>query len=465
PSDRRFRLPLDEENWPKIQGTLSARITSPGQYKYAYLTKAGHYIVRFDFDFEPWPKGMESAAIPLAKPYAGGLHTGFHFPLIDGTEVAIAFRDGNPNKPYIAHALHNSRQEDLITTQDRWLSRNLIRTQSNNKLRMEDWKGEESIKLSTEYGGKTQLNLGYLVDRNKKKRGEGFELRTDAWGAIRGGKGLFLSADAQPNAGGQQLDMEAAVAQLESALQIARALASAATSANADGADTDSQKQVVTALNRLSEPSLLASAPASVGIVAGRGAQISARDNVAVVAERNVDVSAVKRFTVAAGEAVSMFAQKFGIKLFAGKGKVEIQAQSDAMSLAADRDVTVSSVNGAVRIAAKRELILECGGAFVRLADGNVTIGGPGDLILKVITMQKQGVASLNDAMQPLPKPPGLYDEQFTLRDEHTGEILPHLPYRIETAAGEVIEGVTDAAGRTIRVYADKAQDIKIHKG
>ncbi|MBB1631589.1 type VI secretion system Vgr family protein [Cupriavidus sp. UME77] len=465
PSDRRFRLPLDEENWPKIQGTLSARITSPGQYKYAYLTNAGHYIVRFDFDFEPWPKGMESAAIPLAKPYAGGLHTGFHFPLIDGTEVAIAFRDGNPNKPYIAHALHNSRQEDLITTRDRWLSRNLIKTQSNNKLRMEDWKGEESIKLSTEYGGKTQLNLGYLVDRTKKKRGEGFELRTDAWGAIRGGKGLFISADGQPKAEGQQLDMQAAVAQLESALQIARALASAATSANAEAADTDSQKQVATALNRLAEPSILASAPASVGIVAGRGAQISARDNVAVVAERNVDISAVKKFTVAAGEVVSMFAQKFGIKLFAGKGKVEIQAQSDAMSLAADKDVTVSSVNGAVRIAAKRELILECGGAFVRLADGNVTIGGPGDLILKVITMQKQGVASLNDAMQPLPKPPGLYDEQFTLRDEHTGEILPHLPYRIETAAGEVIEGVTDAAGRTIRVYADKAQDIKIHKG
>ena len=465
PSDRRFRLPLDEENWPKIQGTLSARITSPGQYKYAYLTKAGHYVVRFDFDFEPWPKGMESAAIPLARQYAGGLQTGMHFPLIDGTEVAIAFRDGNPNKPYIAHALHNSRQEDLITTRDRWLSRNLIRTQSNNKLRMEDWKGEESIKLSTEYGGKSQLNLGYLVDRKRKKRGDGFELRTDAWGAIRGGKGLFLSADDQPKAGGQQLDMEAAVAQLESALQIARALASAATSANADAADTDSQKQVATALNRLAEPSILASAPASVGIVAGRGAQISARGSVAVVAERNVDISAVKKFTVAAGEAVSMFAQKFGIKLFAGKGKVEIQAQSDAMSLAADKDVTVSSVDGAVRIAAKRELILECGGAFVRLADGNVTIGGPGDLILKVITMQKQGVASLNDAMQPLPKPPGLYDEQFTLRDEHTGEILPHLPYRIETAAGEVIEGVTDAAGRTIRVYADKAQDIKILKG
>jgi len=45
PSDRRFRLPIDEAKWPRMAGTLSARITSPNQYKYAYLTQAGHYIV------------------------------------------------------------------------------------------------------------------------------------------------------------------------------------------------------------------------------------------------------------------------------------------------------------------------------------------------------------------------------------------------------------------------------------
>jgi type VI secretion system secreted protein VgrG len=106
------------------------------------------------------------------------LQTGFHFPLIDGTEVAIAFHDGNPNKPFISAALHASLQPDHITNQDRWMSRNVFRTQANNKLRFEDWQGQESIKLSTEYGGKTQLNLGYLVDRKKKRRGEGFELRT-----------------------------------------------------------------------------------------------------------------------------------------------------------------------------------------------------------------------------------------------------------------------------------------------
>ncbi|HJP68782.1 MAG TPA: type VI secretion system tip protein VgrG [Sphingomicrobium sp.] len=464
PSDRRYRLPMDEDNWTKIQGTLSARVTSPGRYKYAYLTQQGHYTVRFDVDFDEWPNGGESVPLALAKPFAGALQTGFHFPLLDGTYVDVAFRDGNPNKPYIASVQHNSQHEDLITNQGRWLSRNVIRTQSNNKLRMEDWEGQESIKLSTEYGGKTQLNLGYLVDHQGKKRGDGFELRTSGWGAIRGGKGLLVSADDQPGAAGPQLAMEAAIAQLESALQIARALAASSKAANADTADTDLQKQVNAALNQLKEPSLLATAPASIGIVAGRCAQLSARENVDVVSEKNVELSAAKRITVAAGEAVSMFAQKLGIKLFAGKGKVEIQAQSDAMSLAADKDVSVSSVNGAVHLVAKRELVLECGGAFVRIADGNVTIGGPGDLILKVISMQKQGAASLTEAMQSLPKPPGLYDEQFTLKDEHSGEILPHQPYRIETAGGEVIQGVTDAAGRTIRVFADKAQALTIFK-
>ncbi|MCO6060485.1 type VI secretion system Vgr family protein [Pseudomonas sp. MOB-449] len=38
------------------------------------------------------------------------------------------------------------------------------------------------------------------MDAQRQKRGEGFELRSDGWGAIRSGKGLFISADAQPRA-------------------------------------------------------------------------------------------------------------------------------------------------------------------------------------------------------------------------------------------------------------------------
>ncbi len=222
-------------------------------------------------------------------------------------------------------------------------------------------------------------------------------MRTSGYGATRAGKGQFITAYDRPAAGGQQLDMQETIAQLETALELARALADSARSAKAVPADIDAQHQVNDELNGLKKPGVLASAPASVGIVSGSGVQVCAKDNINAVAGKSADISVVKRFTVAAGELVSMFAQKLGMKLIAAKGPIEVQAQSDAMSLLADKDVSVASVNGTVRISAKKELILECGGAFVQLKDGSITLGGPLDLFLKVITVQKKGAQSMNE--------------------------------------------------------------------
>ncbi|MCV4566984.1 type VI secretion system Vgr family protein, partial [Escherichia coli] len=81
---------------------------------------------------------------------------------------------------------------DHVTIQN--YKRNVLRTPANNKIRLDDERGKEHIKVSTEYGGKSQLNLGHLVDAGKQQRGEGFELRTDRWGAVRAKKGIFISA-------------------------------------------------------------------------------------------------------------------------------------------------------------------------------------------------------------------------------------------------------------------------------
>ena len=81
---------------------------------------------------------------------------------------------------------------------------------------MEDLQGQEHIKLATDYQ-KSQLNLGHIVDSNREKRGEngeGFELRTDGWGAVRAGKGILVSAQNQ-DANGKVLDMDDAIAQIE----------------------------------------------------------------------------------------------------------------------------------------------------------------------------------------------------------------------------------------------------------
>src|SRR6201996_6175284 len=270
PADRRFRLELKPQTWAKVSGTLSGRICSPDSYTYSYINADGRYIVRFDSDFETWPNGGESVPLRLAKPFAGKGRTGMHFPALDDAEAVITCRDGDPDKPEISGFHHHSQARDLVTNDRRWLSRNMIRTQKNNKLRMEDWAGQEGIKLSTEHSGKSQLNLGYLVDSKLEKRGEGYELRTSGYGVNRAGKGMMVTAYDRPGASGNQLDMQETIAQLESALAIAKALAASAQSAKAEPADTDVQQQMKEDFDGLKKPGLLMSTPASAALVAAQ---------------------------------------------------------------------------------------------------------------------------------------------------------------------------------------------------
>ncbi|KPD02831.1 type VI secretion system Vgr family protein [Moellerella wisconsensis] len=384
---------------PVIAGTLMARVTSAKENDiYAHQNEHGFYWVKFDADRDQKAKGYESMPVRLAQPYAGDTY-GMHFPLIQGTEVAIAFHEGDPDRPYIAHALHDSRHPDHVT--DKNNTRNVIRTPANNKLRMEDKRGQEHIKLSTEYGGKSQLNLGHLVDAKRQPRGDGFELRTDSWGAIRAGKGLFISTDKQEKASGKVLAMEEAIAQLEQAQQLTESLKEAANVAKAELADLQTQKEFLSeTLNELQQSALLISSPAGIAHTSPKSIQTSAGENIINTASNSADFSIAKKFTVAAGEIISLFAQKLGIKIFANQGKIAIEAQHDEMSLDALKDLSISSHDGKVIIKAKKEIILTSGGGYIRIADGTVECAAPDKIIERGAVWQKFGGQSINESMQ-----------------------------------------------------------------
>jgi type VI secretion system secreted protein VgrG len=229
----------------------------------------------------------------------------------------------------------------------------------------------------------------------------------------RAGKGMMLTAYDRPAATSKQLDMQETIAQLESALATAKALAASASSAKAEPADTDAQQQMKDDLDGLKKPGLLMSTPSSAGLVAGGGVQFAAQGDISAVAGKNADWSVMKRWTVAAGEMISLFARN-GLKIFAAKGPVEFHAQSGPMSFIADKDVNLASVNGKVNLAAAKEITLECGGAFIHMKDGSITLGGPGDLFLKTITIQKKAKASMNTPMPSLPRgAPAVTDLEF----------------------------------------------------
>ncbi|SDI97556.1 type VI secretion system secreted protein VgrG [Pseudomonas delhiensis] len=396
-----YRPPVPPK--PRIAGTVPARVTSPQQNDpYAHLDGEGRYRVNFLFDRDTWPAGRESMWLRLARPYAGDTY-GLHMPLLAGTEVAVAFEQGDPDRPFIAHALHDSLHPDHVTIRNN--RRNILRTPANNKIRLDDTRGQEHLKLSTEYAGKSQLNLGHLVDAKRQKRGEGFELRTDGWGAIRSGRGIFISADEQPGAQGQVLHMAAALERLQEAGEQLKSLSSAAEGANAGPADVQAQLTLLSErLDTLQASVALLSAPQGIAVTSGHHLQLAAQRNLMLNAGNEADISVMKRLFIGVGEGLSLFVRKLGMKLIANQGAVQIQAQNDRLELLARQALDIVSTEDEIHLTAKKKIVLNAGGTYITLAPNGIESGTQGDVLIKSADFNYQGPAKQPPQLPELPQ-------------------------------------------------------------
>lgn len=442
---------------PVMAGTLPARVTSTRENDtYGHIDKHGRYRVNMLFDRARWETGFESLWVRQSRPYAGDTY-GLHLPLLAGTEVAIGFEDGNPDRPYIAGVLHDSAHGDHVTIRND--KRNVLRTPANNKIRLDDERGKEHIKVSTEYGGKSQLNLGHLVDSEKQQRGEGFELRTDSRGVIRAQKGIFISADGQAQARGQVLAMEPALARLSAALLEMESLAASALQAQALAADVSRQQKLLKQkIEQLHGEVILGSAPKGIALVSGEDMQFSASDNLTLTAGKQLDIGAHKDFTMAVGKQLSLYSRG-GVKLFSSQNDIDIQAQGGNITTWSTEDTHISSGRKMV-ITAQDELTLICGGGYIKITGGSVEIGGSGKLLIKNSGIKKAGAGSMQGVMRSFE--PSTFDEKFIIRNALTKEPLPGRAYKITMPDGSVVSGVTDDSGATSLNSSDVIDNMNI---
>ncbi|QKM51337.1 hypothetical protein B7760_05403 [Burkholderia glumae] len=240
-----------------------------------------------------------------------------------------------------------------------------------------------------------------------------------------------------------------------------RSLAEAAAAAQAVAADYESQRSLLDGtLKELKKAGVLVSAPEGMGLASGTDLQLVANNHLFATAGGNADIGVMKRFTVAAGELVSIFAQKLGMKLIAARGKVEIQAQSDEMNLVADKNMRITSANGRVTIEAKEELLLKCGGSYVRISSTGIEDGTRGNRTIKSAAFSRQGPSSLAEAVNNWKHAP--FDEEFTLKWPFSDEPVRNQRFSIIRDDGSVIQGSTDAAGKTSLQRALFAESVRL---
>ncbi|EMD6706911.1 type VI secretion system tip protein VgrG [Escherichia coli] len=446
---------------PVMAGTLPARVTSTVKNDiYAHIDKDGRYRVNLDFDRDTWKPGYESLWVRQSRPYAGDTY-GLHLPLLAGTEVSIAFEEGNPDRPYIAGVKHDSAHTDHVTIQND--KRNVLRTPANNKIRLDDERGKEHIKVSTEYGGKSQLNLGHLVDAGKQQRGEGFELRTDLWGAVRAKKGIFISADAQDKAQGQVREMAPAMAILDGAQSQMKSLSTDAQTANADPADLSSQIALLQqSVKDLTQAAILLSAPKGVAIASGEHLQLAASKNLIANAGNHADIGVVKNMFIGVGQALSVFVRKAGIKLFANKGAISVQAQNDLMELLAQKSIEITSTEDEIKITAKKKITLNGGGSYIRLDACGIEAGTPGEYNVKAGYYGRKPKAKLTPELMAFPViESGEFNAKFLFTDDD-GLPYANTKYIACFSDGTQKEGITDENGYTENFNTDSKQTIDV---
>lgn len=431
---------------PVMAGTLPARVTSTKTNDtYGHIDRDGRYRVSLLFDRDHWQAGEESLWVRQSRPYAGDTY-GLHLPLLAGTEVAIAFEQGDPDRPYIAGVLHDSAHPDHVTIQN--YKRNVLRTPANNKIRLDDTRGKEHIKVSTEYGGKSQLNLGHLVDSEKSPRGEGFELRTDAWGAIRAQKGLFITADGQAKAQGQVREMAPARALLRNAREQMQAISDDAQTATANPADLQAQVTLLEQkLDDLKQAVILLSAPQGIGIASGEHLHLSASQNLMAAAGKNADVSVVKDFFIGVGNTLSVFVRKLGMKLIANQGPVQVQAQNDLMELMARKGISIISTEDEIKIIAKKKVTINGGGSYITLDGNAIEAATVGDFRTRAGHYDRQQKANLKMALAALPgEITGMVNLALNFFDQGNQPVAD-AAYTLTFEGGKVLQGQLDEKG------------------
>jgi type VI secretion system secreted protein VgrG len=425
---------------PQIHGTLPARIESREKHDiYAHLDSAGRYRVKLDFSREDAEPGFNYLWVRQAKPYAGDVH-GWHMPLTDGTEVGIAYDDGDIDRPYIAHAFHDSEHADIVTRDNR--SQNILRTAAGNELRMEDLRGEEHIALTTPFGA-TQLNQGHITDEQDKPRGSGFELRTDEYGVIRVAKGLFITADGQTKAAGEVLDMATALREIEVCRNQLQQLAAAAEQAQALEADIASQIAMFDKRLKPLKEMIHFHGPEGVAFTSGEHMQLAAADNVAMNAGGDVSIGSMGNTSILAGDKIGLFARTGKLSLNASEGPVQIQAQNGEMHLSAEQKLSLISM-GDMLFAGKKKVTLIGGGSYLILQEGKIEYGTDTTYTRKIKRSVTTGSATM-PVKFPYLAGDGKYDLALNFFDKTAP--ISEASYTIHFEGGSELAGVLDEQG------------------
>ncbi|UKE44452.1 type VI secretion system tip protein VgrG [Xanthomonas translucens pv. secalis] len=452
-----------------------------------YADALGRIRVRFHFQQDASaPAAQDSTWLRVAQRYAGpGVGSQF-LPRI-GQEVLVGFLEGDIDRPVVLGALYNGKGEAGVPatpggasaeadtrlyaqagdgtpsaqgnlagghapawhgagggTDNHRNATALWGVQSkewggagHSRLVFDDSDQQLRLQLATTQAA-TQLNLGHLIHQADNYRGsfrgEGFELRTDAWGAVRATSGLWLSSYARSSGpAGEATQPSALLSQLQTlgkTFSQAAATHQTVTLAAHEGVGQANHSKLIAdqaplqalltsvkttvpgtayadakgaAAERSASPGddrvphtgdalLGLAAPAGIGVVAGQGLHWSVGETLTLASGGGSEAAIAGDARLHSGQAIGVLAaavdggqtQAHSLSLVSGEGELDVQAQSDEVRVQSKEGLKLISANAEVELAAGKTIHLAvAGGASVTIEGGNITVACPGTITVQ----------------------------------------------------------------------------------
>ena len=309
-----------------------------------------------------------------------------------------------------------------------------------NQLLFDDTDAQGRIQIKSTHAA-TELNLGHLIhgadNYRGSFRGSGVELRTEAYGSVRAGAGLLITSyKTSHNAGTRDPvgDNAPGIAILKQATQLCGtfskaanehktvALAADAGAAMPNESKLDEKsaplKAMMTAVSGMvakenlraakadaaekniapgdtkvphaSDAIIAIATKAGLGVIAGQSMQLANGETVTLMSGQDSQFLTGGQLRVHGAQAIGALAGAVqpgegntGLQTIAAKGAIDIQAQSDIISLQARDAIDIISANAHIDWAAATRISLStAGGANITIAGGNITIQCPGKIMI-----------------------------------------------------------------------------------
>ena len=331
-----------------------------------------------------------------------------------------------------------------------------------NQLLFDDTDAQGRIQLKSSHAA-TELNLGHLVhgadNFRGSLRGNGAELRTDAYGALRAGAGLLITsytinhtASSRDPVG----DNAPGIAMLKQVVKIAASLSKAATThrtvalaadvgadkagksvldesaaplealrkavsgmvdkATLDAARSDaSVKNTAPDQNKvphMTDAIIAIAAKAGLGVSAGQSMQLANGETVTLATGGDTQFITGGQMRVHSGQAIGVLggAMKagdngIGLQMIVAKGAIDIQAQNDVATVLARDEINVTSADAHIDWAAAKSISLStAGGANITIEGGNITVQCPGKIMIHAGKKNFSGPERVPYSMPQLPR-------------------------------------------------------------